>query len=179
MTTLPPATTTDPAPAITVRVCAALVEGGEICLIRRSRPGGTQHSLPGGLLEPDEEVPEALARELREELTLDVGALPDPPRLLWAQDQLTTRPGRPGTFRRLHLIHVLALPRHLRDTLPETEQDAEYPTRVVWVPLAEAADLHLYPAVADVLGHLLPAYGPPGPGPVLLPPITDRTYRWR
>ncbi|MGW1463740.1 NUDIX domain-containing protein [Streptomyces sp. NPDC002308] len=171
--------TTDPTPAVTVRVCAAIVENGEICLIRRSRPGGTQHSLPGGLVDPDEEVPEALARELREELTLDVCTLPDPPRLLWVQDQISTRPGRPGTFRRLHLIHFLALPRPARDALPESEQDAEYPTRVVWIPLAEAAALHLYPAVADVLDRLLPACGPPGPGPVLLPPITDRTYRWR
>lgn len=172
-------TTTDPTPAVTVRVCAAIVENGEICLIRRSRPGGVQHSLPGGLVNPHEEVPGALARELREELTLDVGALPEPPRLLWVQDQLTTRPGRPGTFRRLHLIHFLALPRPARDALPETEQDAEYPTRVVWVPLAKAAGLHLYPAVAAMLDRLRPADGPPGSGPVLLPPITDRTYRWR
>ncbi|MFD6426212.1 NUDIX domain-containing protein [Streptomyces sp. NPDC060198] len=173
-TSTPPS---DPAPAVTVRVCAAIVESGEICLIRRTRPGGEQHSLPGGLLAPDEQVPDALARELREELTLDVGALPSPPRLLWVQDQITTRPGRPGTFRRLHLIHSLVLPRRVRDSLPDTEQDAEYPTSVVWVPLAKAADLHLYPAVAEVLGLLLPAAAPPRP--VLLPPITDRTYRWR
>lgn len=177
MTSGTPPTATDPAPTVTVRVCAAIVEGGEICLIRRSRPGGEQHSLPGGLLDPDEQVPEALARELREELDLDVGELPGPPRLLWAQDQITTRPGRPGTFRRLHLIHSVALPRRVRNSLPDTEQDADYPTSVVWVPLAKAAELHLYPAVADVLGRLIPASGPTGP--VLLPPITDRTYRWR
>ncbi|MYW11367.1 NUDIX domain-containing protein [Streptomyces sp. SID2563] len=113
-----------------------------------------------------------LARELREELGLDVAALPEPPRLLRVQDQSTTRPGRPGTFRRLHLIHLLAVPREVRAAFPAVELDAEDGTRVVWVPLAEAAGLHLYPAAGPVL---LDAAGPD----VLLPPLTDLTYAWR
>ncbi|MGQ4486409.1 hypothetical protein ACN6LM_003218 [Streptomyces sp. SAS_281] len=43
-------------------------------------------------------------------------ALPDRPRLRWAQDQITTRPGRTGTFRRLHLIHLLASRSHSAPT---------------------------------------------------------------
>ncbi|SEC76837.1 ADP-ribose pyrophosphatase YjhB, NUDIX family [Streptomyces sp. 2131.1] len=172
-------TTTQGVPALPIRVCAALVEGdlaagGELCLIRRERPTGAQYSLPGGILHPDEQVPEALARELREELGLDVAALPGRPRLLWAQDQATTRPGRPGTFRRLHLIHLLAVDREVRAALPAAELDAEDRTRVVWVTLAEAAGLHLYPPVGPALGGLT---GPAAD--VLLPPVTDRTYAWR
>ncbi|WNI20529.1 NUDIX domain-containing protein [Streptomyces sp. ITFR-16] len=168
---------TTPVPALAVRTCAVIVEGGEICLIRRTRPGGDQYSLPCGLLQPDEEVPAGLARELREELDLDVTALPELPQLRWAQDQITTRPGRPGTFRRLHLIHLLHLPLHVRTRLPATEQDADDETDVVWVGLWEAATCHLYPHVGEVLGRL--AVPGSASGPVLLPPITDRTYSWR
>ncbi|MFG2630689.1 NUDIX domain-containing protein [Streptomyces sp. NPDC048473] len=170
-------TTTGAVPAIAIRTCAAIIESDEICLIRRARPDGDQYSLPGGLLHPEEEVPVALARELKEELDLDVTALPDRPRLRWAQDQITTRPGRTGTFRRLHLIHLLAIPRYVRAVLPATEQDAEDITSVVWVPLAQAAERHLYPAVGNALSQLTePADAPSN---VLLPPITDQTYTWR
>nr|WP_237525891.1 NUDIX domain-containing protein [Streptomyces sp. SID4923] len=165
-------TTTEGVPAVPVRVCAVLVEGGELCLIRRERPAGAQYSLPGGLLHANEQVPAGLARELQEELGLDVAALPEPPRLLRVQDQVTTRPGRPGTFRRLHLIHLVTVPREMRAAFPAAELDAEDGTRVVWVPLAEAAGLHLYPAAGPVL---LEAAG----ADVLLPPLTDLTYAWR
>ncbi|MEU2415762.1 NUDIX domain-containing protein [Streptomyces sp. NPDC013099] len=170
-------TTAGAVPAIAIRTCAAIIESDEICLIRRARPDGDQYSLPGGLLHPDEEVPVALARELKEELDLDVTALPDRPRLRWAQDQITTRPGRTGTFRRLHLIHLLPIPRHVRAALPTTEQDAEDVTSVVWVPLAQAARSHLYPAVGNALSELTEPTEPPSD--VLLPPITDQTYTWR
>ncbi|MGQ4484241.1 NUDIX domain-containing protein [Streptomyces sp. SAS_281] len=170
-------TTTGAVPAIAIRTCAAIIESDEICLIRRARPGGDQYSLPGGLLHPDEEVPVALARELKEELDLDVTALPDRPRLRWAQDQITTRPGRTGTFRRLHLIHLLPLPRHVRASLPTTEQDAEDVTSVVWVPLAQAAHRHLYPAIGTALSELTGPTDPPSD--IQLPPITDQTYTWR
>lgn len=160
-------TTTGAVPAIAIRTCAAIIESDEICLIRRARPDGDQYSLPGGLLHPEEEVPVALARELKEELDLDVTALPDRPRLRWAQDEITTRPGRTGTFRRLHLIHLLAIPRYVRAVLPATEQDAEDITSVVWVPLAQAAERHLCPAVGNALSQLTePADAPSN---VLLP----------
>ncbi|MFK0097159.1 hypothetical protein [Streptomyces sp. NPDC091040] len=67
---------------------------------------------------------------------------------------------------------VAGLARELRAAFPAVELDAEDGTRVVWVPLAEAAGLHLYPAAGPVL---LDAAGPD----VLLPPLTDLTYAWR
>ncbi|MER8084218.1 NUDIX hydrolase [Streptomyces sp. NPDC094048] len=169
--------TTEPTPTIAVRTCAAILQGKEICLIHRQRPKGDQHSLPGGLLHPDEEVPAGLARELKEELSLDLAGIPDQPQLRWVQDQTTTRPGSNEPFRRLHLIHVLSIPRHVRDSLTTTEQDAEDATRVVWIPLAQAAAYHLYPAVEQALSQL--ARPTPTPCAVMLPSITDRTYSWR
>ncbi|HTU74515.1 MAG TPA: hypothetical protein VMG38_13450 [Trebonia sp.] len=57
-----------------------------------------------------------------------------------------------------------------------TEQDAEDDTRVIWTEIGRAARLHLYPAVGDSLTALT---SESHPGPVLLPPITDQTFRWR
>lgn len=160
-----------------IRACAVILHARRICLIRRIRPGGNQYSLPGGIVRQDETVPAALARELKEELDLDVDALPQQPELHWVQDQLTTRPGRPELFRRLHLVHLLRLTHYLRPTLTTVEQHAEEHSQVVWVGLAQAARLHLYPAVADVFTALVDHHI--APVPVLLPPMTDQTYIWR
>jgi 8-oxo-dGTP diphosphatase len=162
-------------PGIPIRVCAVILNADEICLIRRHRPDGDQHSLPGGIVNEDEEISAALRRELHEELDLDVAALPRPPELRWVQDQHTIRPGRSGIFCRLHLIHLLHLPNHARRALAATEQDAEDEASVVWVDVAKAAGLHLYPAAGDALAS---ASGTTA-GTVVLPPITDETYAWR
>lgn len=162
-------------PAVPVRTCVALVNRGEVCLIRRRRTDGDQYSLPGGLLEPEEEIPTALARELKEELDLDTTGLPAPPSLRWIQDQATTRPGSDIPFRRLHLIHALGIPDHIRDRIASTELDADDTTRVLWIPLAEAATLHLYPAAGPALASLADGTS----YPVQLPPMQNRTYHWR
>ncbi|MEU1307797.1 NUDIX domain-containing protein [Streptomyces cinnamoneus] len=168
-----------PTPAIPIRTCAVILHDGRMCLIRRERPDGDQHSLPGGLVHAGEEVPDALARELKEELGLDLAELTSSPELRWVQDQITTRPGGDAPFRRLHLIHVLHLPPDARHAVADAEQDAEDHAPIVWTELNRAARLHLYPAVGKAIGTLTSARGQTAPAPVLLPPITDRTYRWR
>ncbi|MEU7384201.1 NUDIX hydrolase [Streptomyces sp. NPDC042207] len=163
-----------PSTAIAVRTCAVILEGRQVCLIHRERPDGDQYSLPGGLVHADEEVPAALARELKEELDLDLSVLPGRPELRWVQDQITSRPGSDAPFRRLHLIHVLHVPPHARHTMAATEQDAEDHASIVWADLDQVARLHLYPAAGEALSDLATQASP-----VLLPPITDRTYSWR
>ncbi|MFF2819585.1 NUDIX hydrolase [Kitasatospora cineracea] len=158
-----------------VRVCVALLNRGEACPIHRHRPDGDQHSLPGGLLQQGEDPLAALARELNEELALDTTGLPAP-RLIGVQKQATTRPGSDTLFRRLHLIHALNLPDYLRDRVATAEQDAADANRVLWLPLGESAELHLYPAAGALLAHL--ASGTPATA-VELPPMDDRTYNWR
>jgi 8-oxo-dGTP pyrophosphatase MutT (NUDIX family) len=164
---------------LTVRACCVILHDGQVALIHRPRPGGDQYSLPGGLVHADEQVPAALARQLNEELGLDVTALPCRPELRWVQDQLTTRPGSTDPFRRLHLVHVLPdLSSSARHAMPAAEQDAEDCTRIVWEPIDQAAGLHLpVPAAGAVIQGLASA----GVlrAPVLLPPITDQSYRWR
>jgi 8-oxo-dGTP pyrophosphatase MutT (NUDIX family) len=167
-----------PAAALTVRACCVILQDSQVALIHRQRPDGDQYSVPGGLVHAHEEVTAALARELDEELGLDVSALPSQPQLRWVQDQITTRPGSSAPFRRLHLIHVLRdLPPRARHAMAATEQDAEDCARIIWTGIDQAARLHLYPAIGEAIGTL------PGTStetaPVLLPPITDLTFHWR
>jgi 8-oxo-dGTP diphosphatase len=61
--------------------------------------------------------------------------------------------------------------------MPGTEQDADGHARIIWILLGQAAGLHLYPAVGTAIQTLTGTRGQPTP--VLLPPITDQTFRWR
>lgn len=164
-----------PTPVVRDRACALILSGRDVCLVRRLRPAGDQYTLPGGIVEPGEDGLAALARELEEELGLDIRALPEEPKLRWIQEQCTTRRGASEPFRRRHLIHTLQLPEYLRRRISATEQDAEDMGFVVWVDRTEAADLHLYPPVGEAIAEL-----PSRPsGTMILPAVTDATYTWR
>ncbi|MFE7193954.1 NUDIX domain-containing protein [Kitasatospora sp. NPDC057595] len=160
-----------------VRVCAVLLHDGRLALIRRERPDGVQHTLPGGLVEEGEDPATALRRELLEELGLDFAGLPEPPALRFVQEQETERPGESVVFRRRHLVFTAYLPGRLHHTVAVAEQDDPDRAPVVWLPVADAAGLHLYPAIGPVLDQatLAATTG----GPLSLPPMTGGSYRWR
>ncbi|MFC5890365.1 NUDIX hydrolase [Kitasatospora aburaviensis] len=127
-----------------VRVRAVLVHDGRVCLIRRQREAGLQHSLPGGVVEDEggEEPADALRRELPEELGLDLAVLPAPPVLCFVQDQGAERPGETTPLRRRHLVFTAHLPDHLAQAVAAVEQDDP-----VWLPVADAAGPDLLPGV--------------------------------
>ena len=54
------------------RVSAVIVKNGKILLIRRVKPGEEYFIIPGGGVDEGETQEEALIREVKEELTLDV-----------------------------------------------------------------------------------------------------------
>ena len=72
-----------PVTPLTARACCVILHDGQVALIHRQRPGSDQYPLPGGLVRADEQVQAALARELSEQLGLDVIALPRRPELRW------------------------------------------------------------------------------------------------
>ncbi|GAA2120312.1 hypothetical protein GCM10009759_69070 [Kitasatospora saccharophila] len=128
---------------VPVRVCAVLVDpGGRVCVIRRHRPGGAQHSLPGGLAASGERPVDALRRELAEELGLDLAAAgaEDVEEfglvLRFEQHQATIRPGRDGLFRRRHLIYAARLPRPLAAVTTQASPEADGP--VLLAPMTDA-----------------------------------------
>lgn len=62
-----------PYPPIFVTVDAAVIQSGHILLVeRRSRPGKGLWALPGGFVDQDESLQQAMLRELREETKLKV-----------------------------------------------------------------------------------------------------------
>jgi ADP-ribose pyrophosphatase YjhB (NUDIX family) len=172
-------TTSTVAEPVRVRVCVVLVHHGQVCLIRRQRPAGLQHSLPGGVVEVGEDPSAALRRELIEELGLDLAMLPAPPQLRFVQDQETERPGQTELFRRRHLVYVAHLPDHLVEAVTAVEQDAPDRAPVVWLPVADAAALHLYPDVGAVLDQAVRPDTAATGGPLLLPAMTGTSYQWR
>ncbi|MFD8782571.1 NUDIX domain-containing protein [Kitasatospora sp. NPDC059599] len=163
---------------VRVRVCAVLVHDGRVCLIRRQRPAGVQLSFPGGVVEGGEEPETALGRELLEELGLDLVVLPAPPVLRFVQDQETERPGESVPFRRRHLVFTAYLPDHLVEAVALVEQDDPDQAPVVWLPAADAADLHLYSDIGAALHQAVRPDATAG-GPMPLPAMTTTSYRWR
>jgi ADP-ribose pyrophosphatase YjhB (NUDIX family)/chloramphenicol 3-O-phosphotransferase len=134
-------------PTITV---SALITDGERLLLAR-RPGEAHWALPGGLLLPsDESVEEALARELRARLGLEVGE----PLFL---DTLYERRESEVV---VHNVFAVDAP-GVEQVVAQAGGGLEY----AWAPLAEIAQLPLTPWLAPALPALL--RGEPAPEPEL------------
>ncbi|MFF0433696.1 NUDIX domain-containing protein [Streptomyces sp. NPDC004327] len=162
-----------------LRVAALVYCGHDIALIRRDRAGSVHFTLPGGNVEPGEELPAALARELREELGLDVGRAQGG-ELVWTGDQRVSRPGPTPPPRKLHLIYRLRIGPEVRAGLATEEldelPDGSYETgHIVWRDHRTVAELPLFPPIGPRLARL-------GPRTTVtdaaLPAVTDATYRW-
>lgn len=158
---------------VRIRVAGLVHHDGEVALIRRDRAGGILHTLPGGNVDPGEDLMAALARELAEELHLH---LPPSrvPALVGVQDQRVTRPGPDPSPRKLHLIFDVPISDTERDQTATVEHDEHGTGDIVWLSRAQATSLHLYPAAAALLES---AEG--GPAPTMLAAMTDDTYQWR
>ncbi|WP_405977040.1 NUDIX hydrolase [Streptomyces sp. NBC_00158] len=161
---------------IKIRVAGLVVDGRDVALIRRTNArGATHYSLPGGNVEPAEPLPDALWRELREELGLAPEDLAEAPRFMWLMDAMVSRPGS-APPRKLHLVYRVRLGPGVRAELRTFEDDdAVGRGDVVWLPFEQTRDLALFPPVpiAD-----LGLAEDTGTGPALLPPLDDTNYEW-
>jgi bifunctional NMN adenylyltransferase/nudix hydrolase len=122
-----------PYPPMFVTVDAVVVQSGHVLLVERSaRPGKGQWALPGGFVDPDETLREAVLRELKEETRIKVpspvlagsikseGVFDDP-----------HRSARGRTITHAFFIHLPA------DTaLPKVKGDDDA-AAAFWMPLAE------------------------------------------
>ncbi|MGP3977147.1 NUDIX domain-containing protein [Streptomyces sp. 8N114] len=86
---------------IKVRTSALVFCDDEVALIRRDRSNSVLYTTIGGNVEDAEPLPQALRRELSEELSLDLDQA-EGGELLWVVDQRVSRPGATPPPRKLH-----------------------------------------------------------------------------
>jgi len=133
-----------PAVAVTVDLVVLTVRTGQLCvlLVRRGiAPQRGRWALPGGFIRPDEDLPEAAARELAEETGLN--------ELGVHLEQLATY-GSPNRDPRMRVVTVtyLALGPDLPDPVAGSDAAAAH-----WVPVDEA--LAARPSLAFDHGRIL------------------------
>jgi ADP-ribose pyrophosphatase YjhB (NUDIX family) len=121
-----------------IRCVGGIVRDGDgrLLLVRRGRPPGEGlWSIPGGRVEPGEDDPAAVARELREETGLDVA--------VGAHAGTVERPGPGGTTYEIHDYTATVTGGTLR-----AGDDA---SEVRWVRPDDLGDLPITPGLRDAL----------------------------
>jgi 8-oxo-dGTP pyrophosphatase MutT (NUDIX family) len=165
---------------IKIRTGAVIFCGDDVALIRRDRAGSMHYTPPGGNVEPGEDLLAALARELAEELALDIREA-TPPQLLWVADQMVSRLGPTPPPRKLHLLYRLHVTPDVRARMATQEYD-ELPDGgheigiVEWPNYRKTATLPIFPPIGAALAALPTPHAPAG-DPALTA-ITDDNYTW-
>ena len=169
-------TSAEPFARIKIRVAAALFNGEEIALIHRVKDGQDQYTLPGGNVEPGEPIHRALARELDEELGLDLAEASSVPQLTWIQDAMVTRPGSTPP-RKLHFVFRVHISKATRAHLRTVEHDDTTGVgRLTWSHYKNTAGKALFPPVP--VAELATPAEPLDAARAFLPPLDDTNYHW-
>ncbi|WP_424571272.1 NUDIX hydrolase [Streptomyces sp. CH-036] len=140
----------------------------------------SRRALSGGNVEHGEDLDVALARELAEELDLDIDQA-EGSDLMWVVDQRVTRPGPTPPPRKLHLIYRLHITPEVRATLAEVEldglPDGSHETGVIeWVDYRRTAELPIFPPVGAALAALSDPRATVTDA--ALEAVTDDNYTW-
>ena len=133
-----------------IRVAAIAVRDGAILLVRHEKHGERYWLLPGGGVDFGETLPEALAREVREEtgLAIEVGDL------VFVHDSIP-----PDRHRHQVNLYFMA---SVGEGEPRIAQPDERLVEARFVPKDDLPRLALYPDVREPLAAVL-SNGPPRP----------------
>lgn len=131
-----------PYPPTFVTVDAIVVQSGHILLIkRRSAPGKGLWALPGGYINQEEYIEDAMIRELREETLLKV---PDPVlrgNINHKFDRVFDGPKRSSRGRVITHAFLIELP--AREELPKVK-GADDASKAKWVPIADVDPMMMF-----------------------------------
>lgn len=123
-----------------VRGCAYIEQDEKVLLLAYDYPGGRIYALPGGGIKEGESLAASVAREYVEELGLEVevGAL------RFVGDMMAQEGGIKQT------VHVVFNGRILSGE-PKLNKNETSAAEVLWLDVAELAQVRLYPAIGDAL----------------------------
>ncbi len=134
-----------------VTVDAVVVQSGHVLLVtRRAYPGKGQLALPGGFIQPEERIEEAMLRELREETRLKVPA----PVLKGSvrRQQVFDSPYRSTRGRTITHAFYIELPPDV--SLPKI-RGGDDASHAQWLPLASLDPRQMYEDHYDIIQELI------------------------
>ena len=118
-----------------MRVAAIIIKDGKVILIRRVKNGQEYYVFPGGALEEGETLEEAITRELKEELGIDI----ESNKLVF---QIVNR----GVEESYFLVKEFSGNPQWQESEKFTKDNQYYP---VWIDIEDAKDLeNLFPEEA-------------------------------
>jgi len=133
--------------SIRVRASAVIIRHASILLIENiDERIGLHFNLPGGGVEPNESILDALHREAREETCLEI----EPGRLLMVSETLLDESDAHDGYRHgLNLIFECIIAADAEPRLPDIPD--HYQTGVQWIPLNELETVPLLPQIGAEL----------------------------
>jgi 8-oxo-dGTP pyrophosphatase MutT (NUDIX family) len=122
------------------RVAGVAMNRGRVLLHRLE--GDSKWAMPGGRVEWAEQSPDALRREMLEEIGVNVDVV----RLLWVVERFYTKGGI--SYHELGLYHLMNLPSNCPPLMQESFDGREGASRLVfrWFDASDLLGVELYPA---------------------------------
>ena len=131
---------------IRVGARALILEDESVLLVEFDDQSGLHYNLPGGGVEPDESIVEALKREAYEEASVEIEV---GPLVLVVEYQPKRNSFWAGSRPGLSLIFACKLAENSRPQMPE--QPDQNQTAVKWIKLADLKAVELLPHIAELI----------------------------
>ncbi|GED16910.1 NUDIX domain-containing protein [Aneurinibacillus migulanus] len=129
---------------IRVRAGAIIIENQSILLVEFNNENGLHYNLPGGGVEPNETVIEAVRRESKEEASIDVEVGP----LAFVYEYAPhLNSNKYGSTHSLGLMFECQIKDGFTPSLPNNPDPNQ--TDVKWIPLSKLQHIDLYPNIRD------------------------------